>query len=109
MNAVNLVKLVELYKEILKSYVTDEGILIVQEEFTVEDIEYTLLASKYIEEAIRYITTNYLEKKVLVINGKDIDSLIEAIQCMFSKDNKLMFKTQYKLYLLIKQLKDKRV
>lgn len=108
MNAVNLVKLVELYKEILKSYVTDEGILIVQEEFTVEDIEYILLASEYVREAIRYITTNYLDKKVLVINGKDIDSLIEAIQHMFGKDNKLMFKTQYKLYLLIKQLRDKK-
>lgn len=108
MNAVNLVKLVELYKEILNSYITKEGILIVQEEFTVEDIEYILLASEYVREAIRYITTNYLDKKVLVINGKDIDSLIEAIQNMFGKDNKLMFKTQYKLYLLIKQLRDKK-
>ena len=52
MGTVNLVKLIELYKEILSTYITEDGILIATNDMEDKDILDSLVIKNYIVSVI---------------------------------------------------------
>ena len=109
MGTVNLVKLIELYKEILSTYITEDGILIVDDSLTDKEILDRMVSKNYIKEIISTITKQYIYQDIQVITGRVVDELIDIIS---KEDNDFieyhcLYKTRYTLYNKIIHLQQK--
>lgn len=108
METVNVVKLIELYKEILYTYITEDGILKVTYDMTDKDILDDLLIKNYIVKVISIIEDEFIEKGKLVVTGIMIDELIKTIQLNENFiEHPCLFKILYILYGKIKHLQQK--
>ncbi len=108
MGTVNLVKLIELYKEILSTYITEDGILIATNDMEDKDILDNLVVKNYIDKVIRVIEDDYIAKGALIITGIKVDELLRAIKLNedFIK-HPCLFRILYTLYNKIIQLQQK--
>lgn len=109
MGTVNLVKLIELYKEILSTYITEDDILIVDDSLNDKEILDRVVSKNYIKEIISTITKQYIYQDVLVITGRVVDELIDILR---KEDNDFikhpcLFKILYTLYNKIIHLQQK--
>lgn len=107
MGAVNVVKLIELYKEILSSYVTKHNILIVTDDMTDKDILDSIAIKNYIVDVIVIIEERFIEKDALVVVGIKVDELIRTLQEPFNTEYPCLYKTIYTLYNKIIHLQQK--
>ena len=98
MGAINLVKLLELYKELLSSYITKDGVLIATAEMEDKDILDILVIKNYIIKVIGIIEDEYIDKGTLHIIGGKVTELIRKIQAVedFTK-HPCLFKMNYSL------------
>ena len=108
MGTVNLVKLIELYKEILSTYITEDGILIATNDMEDKDILDSLVIENYIVKVINQIEVNFIEQGELVLVGSKVDELIRTIQLNedFIK-HPCLFRILYTLYNKIIHLQQK--
>lgn len=108
MGTVNLVKLIELYKEILSTYITEDGILIATNDMEDKDILDSLVVKNYIVNVINVIEVEFIDKGELVVVGIKVDELIKTIQLNedFIK-HPCLFKILYTLYNKIIHLQQK--
>ncbi len=109
MGTVSLVKLVELYKEILSTYITEDGILIVDDSLNDKEILDRVVSKNYIKEIISTITKQYIYQDILVITGRVVDELIDIIskEDNYFIEHPCLFKILYTLYNKIKHLQQK--
>lgn len=107
MGAVNVVKLIELYKEILSSYVTKDGILIVTDDMEDKDIIDSIAIKNYILDVIEAIEDEFIAKDALVVVGVKVDELIRTLQKSLNTDYPCLYKTLYTLYNKIIHLQQK--
>ena len=108
MGTVNLVKLIELYKEILSTYITEDGILIATNDMEDKDILDSLVVKNYIVKVIRVIEDEYIDKGALVITGIKVDELLRVIR--LNEDfieHPCLFRILYTLYNKIIHLQQK--
>lgn len=108
MGAVNLVKLIELYKEILSTYITEDNILIATNDMEDKDILDGLVVKNYIVRVINVIEEEYIDKGALVITGVKVDELIRTIK--LNEDfieHPCLFRILYTLYNKIIHLQQK--
>ena len=108
MGTVNLVKLIELYKEILSTYITEDGILIATNDMEDKDILDSLVVKNYIVKVIRVIEDEYIDKGALVIVGVKVSELLRTIQ--LNEDfieHPCLFRILYTLYNKIIHLQQK--
>ena len=108
MGAVNLVKLIELYKEILSTYITEDGILIATNDMEDKDILDSLVVKNYIVNVIEAIEDKLIDKGALVVIGVKVDELIRTLKLDvdFTK-HPCLYKTLYTLYNKIIHLQQK--
>ena len=108
MGTVNLVKLIELYKEILSTYITEDGILIATNDMEDKDILDSLVVENYIVKVINQIEVNFIAQGELVLVGNKVDELIRTIQLNedFIK-HPCLFRILYTLYNKIIHLQQK--
>lgn len=108
MGTVNLVKLIELYKEILSTYITEDNILIATNDMEDKDILDSLVIKNYIVKVIDAIEDKYINKGELVLTGAKLDELKQTLQVDvdFVK-HPCLFKKLYTLYMKIIQLQQK--
>ena len=108
MGTVNLVKLIELYKEILSTYITEDGILIATNDMEDKDILDSLVVKNYIVKVINVIEVDFIDKGELVVVGNKVDELIKTIQLNedFIK-HPCLFRILYTLYNKIIHLQQK--
>lgn len=108
MGTVSLVKLIELYKEILSTYITEDGILIATNDMEDKDILDSLVVKNYIVNVIRTIEEEYIDKGALVITGVKVGELLRTIQLNedFIK-HPCLFRILYTLYNKIIHLQQK--
>ena len=107
MGTVNLVKLIELYKEILSTYITEDGILIATNDMEDKDILDSLVIKEYIVNVIDAIEVQFIEQGELVLVGNRVDDLITTIQLLFDTTHPCLYKTLYTLYNKIIHLQQK--
>ena len=107
MGTVNLVKLIELYKEILSTYITENGILIATNDMEDKDILDSIAIKNYIVTVIRVIEEEYIDKGALVVIGVKVDELIRTLQLPFDASYPCLYKTLYTLYNKIIHLQQK--
>ena len=109
MGVLNLVKLVKLYKEILSSYITEDGILITTDEMEDKDILDSLVIKDYLVKVIKTIEEDYIDKGTISLVGDKVDELKSKI---FTDEDFIehpcLFKKRYALYMKIIQLMDKK-
>lgn len=108
MGTVNLVKLIELYKEILSTYITEDNILIATNDMEDKDILDSIVIQDYIVKVIKAIEVEFIDKGELVVVGSKVDELIKTIQLNedFIK-HPCLFKILYTLYNKIIHLQQK--
>lgn len=108
MGTVSLVKLIELYKEILYTYITRDGILIATNDMEDKDILDSLVVKNYIVRVINVIEEEYIDKGALVITGGKVYELIRTIELNedFIK-HPCLFRIFYTLYTKIIHLQQK--
>ena len=108
MGTVNLVKLIELYKEILSTYITEDGILIATNDMEDKDILDSLVVKNYIVKVINVIEVEFIDKGELVVVGSKVDELIKTVQLNedFIK-HPCLFRILYTLYNKIIHLQQK--
>lgn len=107
MGTVNLVKLIELYKEILSTYITEDGILIATNDMEDKDILDSLVIKDYIYAVIDVIEVKFIDKGELVVVGSKVDELIKILQLKFNTEYPCLYKTLYTLYNKIIHLQQK--
>lgn len=108
MGTVNLVKLIELYKEILSTYITEDGVLIATNDMTDKDILDRLADKNYIVGVIEAIENKFIEQGELVLVGNRVDELMKTIQLDVNfKEHPCLFKIHYTLYKKIIHLQQK--
>lgn len=108
MGTVNLIKLIELYKEILSTYITEDGILIATNDMEDKDILDALMMKDYIVNVIDAIEDKFIDKGELVVVGIKIDKLIKTIQLdEDTTKHPCLFKILYTLYNKIIHLQQK--
>ncbi len=107
MGTVNLVKLIELYKELLSTYITEDGILIATNDMEDKDILDSLVIKDYIVAVIDVIEVKFIEKGELVVVGSKVDELISILQLPFNTAYTCLYKTLYTLYNKIIHLQQK--
>ena len=107
MGTVNLVKLIELYKEILSTYITEDDILIVDDSLNDKEIMDRIVSKNYIKEVISTITKQYIYQDVLVITGRVVDELIDILKKEANTEYTCLYKTIYTLYNKIIHLQQK--
>ena len=107
MGTVNLVKLIELYKEILSTYITEDGILIATNDMEDKDILDALMMKDYIVNVIDDIEVKFIEQGELVVVGSKVDELIKTLQLSFNTTYPCLYKTLYTLYNKIIHLQQK--
>ena len=108
METVNVVKLKELYKEILTTYTTEDNILIVDDSLNDKEILDRVVSRNYIVKVIEAIEDKYIQQGKLVLTGYMIDDLITTIKLNedFIK-HPCLFKILYTLYNKIIHLQQK--
>ena len=107
MGTVNLVKLIELYKEILSTYITEDGILIATNDMEDKDILDSIAIKNYIVDVIYGIEINFIKQGELVVVGNKVDELIKTLQLPFNTAYPCLYKTLYTLYNKIIHLQQK--